>query len=111
MTINEAFEAYLEAVLLSRSENTVRTYRNALQAFSSCLVDEGLDLDQGSIEAANEDWIAIFAAYLKSYAPSTERLYLTAAAGWFEFLAAENLVPINHGIQPPSSIICIKDFN
>jgi site-specific recombinase XerD len=95
MTIKEAFEAYLEGVMLARSENTVRTYRNALQAFASCLAEEGLDLEQESVQAASEDWIAAFASFLKSYAPSTERLYLTAAAGWFEYLAAENIVPIN----------------
>ncbi len=95
MTIKEAFEAYLEGVMLARSENTVRTYRNALQAFENCLTEEGHDLEQGPVQEASEDWIAAFAAYLKPYAPSTERLYLTAAAGWFEFLAAENIAPIN----------------
>jgi site-specific recombinase XerD len=44
---------------------------------------------------ADENWIADFAAALKSYAPASERLYLTAVTGWYEYLAAENLASIN----------------
>ena len=32
---------------------------------------------------------------LASYSPASERLYLTALTGWYEYLAAENLVDIN----------------
>jgi integrase/recombinase XerC len=38
-----------------------------------------------------EDAIAWFAVALKDYAPATEQLYLTAAAGFYEYLAAERL--------------------
>jgi len=95
LKIAESFERYLDGVGLSRSANTARTYANALQSFSRCLTD--LDVDPELVEcvAASEDWIADFAAALKSYAPATERLYLTAAAGWYEYLAAENLAEIN----------------
>jgi len=95
MKVQDGINAYLKGVMLSRSENTVRTYRNAMQAFSICLTENDLDLDDVAIKQASEDWIAIFASYLKSYAPSTERLYLTAASGWFEYLAAEDLADIN----------------
>ena len=95
MSVQEVIGAYLNSVMLSRSENTVRTYRNAMQAFSICLTKDGKDLEAIGIEHASEDWIALFASYLKSYAPATERLYLTAATGWFEYLAAENLAEIN----------------
>ncbi|MDA1330750.1 MAG: tyrosine-type recombinase/integrase, partial [Chloroflexi bacterium] len=39
--------------------------------------------------------IALFATALKGNAPATEQLYLTATAGFFEFLAAEKLAEPN----------------
>jgi len=95
MKLDETFERYLDGVKLARSENTARTYANALRAFSACLQEADIDPAEVDCSRANEDWIAEFAGYLKSYAPSSERLYLTAATGWFEYLAAENLAEIN----------------
>jgi integrase/recombinase XerC len=95
MKLADSFQRYLDGVKLARSANTARTYANALQAFTLCL--EQMDLDPAKIDCAeaSEDWIADFAAYLKPYAPASERLYLTAATGWFEYLAAENLAAVN----------------
>jgi integrase/recombinase XerC len=42
-----------------------------------------------------EDAIAWFAADLKQYSPATERLYLTAAKGFYEYLVAERLTSSN----------------
>jgi len=47
------------------------------------------------VDQINEDFIAKFAGDLKSYSPNTEQLYLTAATGFYEYLAAENLSKIN----------------
>jgi site-specific recombinase XerD len=88
-------DAYLDSVLLARSPNTARTYRNALAVFSFTL--ERLEIDSYVVSAseADVDWIAAFADDLKSYAPASERLYLTAVTGWFEFLAAEQVADVN----------------
>ena len=43
----------------------------------------------------NEEAITWFATALKDSAPATERLYLTAVAGFYEYLAAEKLSEIN----------------
>jgi site-specific recombinase XerD len=85
----------LDAVRLSRSPNTARTYSNALSAFKRTLDDLGIDLETLPAQEISEDWIADLAGSLKSYAPSSERLYLTAVSGWYEYLAAENLAAIN----------------
>ncbi|MBN2555975.1 MAG: tyrosine-type recombinase/integrase [Anaerolineales bacterium] len=95
MNINATIEAYLETVALARSENTVRTYRNAMQAFRMMLTEQTLDPDTIPSIKADERWIADFAQYLRHYAASSESLYLTAANGWFEFLDAQNLANIN----------------
>ena len=91
MTIAEAIEAYLSTVNLSRSQNTARTYKNAMQAFASSLEAHGKPPTETPVEELPEDAVAWFAADLKQMAPATERLYLTAATGFYEYLAAEEL--------------------
>jgi site-specific recombinase XerD len=90
-SIQNAIQNFLESVALSRSENTARTYKNALNAFIKVLVDNELNPDKTQISDLTEDAVIWFAAYLKSYSPTTERLYLTAAAGFYEYIAAERL--------------------
>lgn len=95
ITITAAVEAYLDSVRLSRSANTVRTYGNALTAFLNALNEDGINVEAISINELNEDAMAVFATFLKDLSPTTERLYLTAAAGFYEYLAAEQLSSIN----------------
>ena len=94
-TIQQAMDDFLENITLARSENTARTYRNALMAFSIVLEDHNLPTGKTPVDALSEDAIAWLAAGLKPYAPSTERLYLTAAAGFCEYLVAERLASPN----------------
>jgi integrase len=91
LTISEAIARYVDTVKLSRSENTARTYGNAMNAFAAVLDEEGLNAEASSIGQLEEDAVVWFATALKSYAPATEQLYLTAAAGFYEFLAGERL--------------------
>jgi len=95
VTVDSTFKSYLESVALSRSENTARTYHNALRAFEGALIANDITPEETPIADVSEDWIADFAGFLKIYAPASERLYLTAAAGWYEYLAAEELTDIN----------------
>jgi len=95
ITIAGAIARYLDSVALNRSPNTARTYRNGMAAFIAALHTHKLDPDKSQITALPEDSIVWLAVGLKDSAPTTERLYLTAAAGFFEFLAGENLVSIN----------------
>jgi len=95
ITVESTFKTYLESVALSRSENTARTYQNALSAFAGALIANDITPEETPVADVSEDWIADFAGFLKIYAPASERLYLTAAAGWYEYLAAEELTDIN----------------
>jgi site-specific recombinase XerD len=95
LKIGEAIQLYLDNVNLARSENTARSYRNAMNAFASMLANKALPQDSTNIQRLSEDAIAWFAASLKDYAPATEQMYLTAAAGFFEFLAAERITEPN----------------
>ncbi len=95
ISILDTIEAYLESVSLSRSQNTARTYRNALSAFRATLANHGYPAPSTPINEISEDVIGWFAMDLKSYSPTTERLYLTAASGFLGYLVAERLADIN----------------
>jgi site-specific recombinase XerD len=94
-TIDAALDAYLNAIALSRSPNTARTYRQALRSFRLTLKRLGVEAEHQPALEAREDWVAAFASDLKKKSPATERLYLTATAGWYEFLAAEEIATPN----------------
>ncbi len=94
-TIAQASAAYLDLVKLSRSQNTARTYKNGIEIFLKVLQEKGLQTESDSIKDLPEDAIVWLADELKDRAPTTERLYLTAATGLYEYLAAENLREVN----------------
>jgi integrase/recombinase XerC len=94
-SILDTMNSYLEMIQLSRSEHTARTYRNALKSFRSTLADHGYPVNSTQISELTEDAVAWFAADLKAFSPATERLYLTSAKGYFEYLVAERLVDLN----------------
>jgi site-specific recombinase XerD len=54
-----------------------------------------LDPDQQPLGRLSEDAVAWFTTAMKDLSPSTERLRLTAVAGFYEFLAAEKLAEPN----------------
>jgi integrase/recombinase XerC len=95
LSILQSIEAYLDSVALARSPNTARTYTNALNAFLLVLDQLQIDPELSLAREVHVDWITNFADALKVYAPATERLYLTALAGWYEFLAAERHAELN----------------
>lgn len=95
ITIQESILQYLDSVKLARSQHTFSTYQNAMRSFINTLEKNNLEIDHTDIQQLTEDSIAWFAADLKEFAPTTERLYLTAATGYFSFLAAENLLSVN----------------
>ena len=86
---------YIDNVSLARSANTARTYKNALNAFLDALSDSNTDPQTQEISEISEDAVTWFARYLKHYSPTTERLYLTALNGFYEFIAAEKLAEPN----------------
>lgn len=95
VTIAAAVEQFLASVALSRSANTARTYRNALEVFLQTVAEKKVKPESTPVSQIREDAILWLAQSLKHLAPTTERLYLTAAAQFFEYLAAENLAEVN----------------
>ena len=94
-TILATIENYLDSVSLSRSENTARTYRNAMTMFMEILEINNLDPKSAHIDSLKEDAIVWMANALKDFSPATEQVYLTATVGLYEYIAGENLANIN----------------
>ncbi len=94
-TISQAISDYLAGVASARKEHTARTYANALRVFASVLTERWLDPDETPAEKLTEDAVAWLAAHLKSYSSATERLYITAVKGFYEYVAAERLADVN----------------
>jgi integrase/recombinase XerC len=94
-TISQAITVYLHSIRDARSANTARTYGTAMNAFSAFLNAQGPPTDQTEISGMPEDVVAQFATDLRDLSPATEQLYLTAVAGFFEYLVAERLAEIN----------------
>ncbi len=95
VTISTAMSKYLDSIKLARSPHTARTYANALNALREVLRQSNIDPNVGSVGKLKEDAISDLVKHLKHYAPATERLYMQAVAGFYEFLAAERLADIN----------------
>jgi len=94
-SISSVANDFLQSVGQARSVNTTRTYKTAMQTYLKMLRTRKIDPDKLEIANISEDSIVWMATYLKNHAPTTERLYLTAVARFFEYLAAENLAPVN----------------
>lgn len=94
-TIAQACRLYLDSVALSRSGNTARSYQNGLAAFQKTLEEHGIDVKIVTVNHLTEDAIAWLAVALKDSAPTTERLYLTATIGFYEYLAGEKITAVN----------------
>lgn len=95
LTIKEALDAYLNEVAFSRSPLTHRTYAQAIARFAAMLQERRVAPATTPVSALSEEWMAWFIEALRPYTVATERLYLTALAGFYEHVAAEGWAPIN----------------
>jgi integrase/recombinase XerC len=95
VSVEQAISDYLTSVSQSRSANTHRTYQNGLKIFLYVLKKHSLDPLTKNVREISEDSVIWFASELKQFSPATERLYLTAISGFFQFLAAEQLAAPN----------------
>jgi integrase/recombinase XerC len=93
--ITDVMAKYIDMKKLSRSEHTARAYKNALNVFNEVLVEKWLDPKITPIEKLTEDLISPLAGYLKVFAPATEKLYLQAVKGFYEYVDSERLADIN----------------
>jgi integrase/recombinase XerC len=94
-TIDFVITKYLDSIKLDRSEHTVRAYKNALNVFRSVLIKELKNPQTTSIEKLTEGDALPFVVCLNDFAPATEKLYLQAVKGLYEYVNAEGFADIN----------------
>lgn len=95
ITISQAVDDFLNITLMSRSENTARSYKNALNHFLQVLEENHSPPDKTPVNQINETAISWLLNALKAYSPATEQLYTIAATRFFQYLMAEELAEIN----------------
>lgn len=95
LTVHDALEQYLGTVGESRSPLTHRAYRQAADRFRETLERRGITPATTPISALSPDWLASYIDELHAYAVATERLYLTAVSGFYEYVAAERWADVN----------------
>ncbi len=95
MTIETALVQYGDSIGFSHSENTARTYTKAANVFRNALRKHGVDPSSTPAEELSEQAITWLIAYVNDLSPASERLYVQAAAGFYQFLAAEGLADVN----------------
>lgn len=87
-TISKYLDAWLQIRKESKSMHTYLASRNAVKAFLDAIGDIPLP-------TLTEDHYSQFLSALKIYNARTEQLYATLIFGWFEYLSAKEIKPIN----------------
>ena len=95
LSIDIVISEYCDRIAEARSKNTARTYKNGMNVFRRVLLVNKINPEKDSISELREDAVAWTIDYLRDNTATTERLYLTAITGFFEYISAENLAPIN----------------
>jgi integrase/recombinase XerC len=88
-TLANAADRYLQIVADSRSENTRRTYAQAVRRYLEVVRTEGSLPEVIEASDIRPSWMVNYLTALKRYAPATESLFVTAIMGFYEYLAAE----------------------
>ncbi len=95
ISLKHAINQYNRVISESRSQNTARSYSQAITKFIALLTESKIDTDTTTITSCSESWIIDFIDELRNYSPATEQLYLTAVVGFYEFLASEYELELN----------------
>lgn len=95
LSVEWALAQYQESLVAGRTKNTARTYTNAVHMFIQVLRSHGVDPNNAPVESLDEDALLWLQAHVRSYAPSTEKLYLHAIRGFYDFLAGADLANVN----------------
>jgi site-specific recombinase XerD len=101
-SIAQAIAAFLKSIGDDRSKATQKAYRQGMQIFTRVLAQEKVslasppDLLSADLFAAMSQWLREKKIQADGdYSIASIRLYLTALSNFFEFLAAEEIAPVN----------------
>jgi site-specific recombinase XerD len=97
MNLHDAVERYLQQIKRSKSDRTAAAYRQGLKAFAACLeeLEPPINFEQAEVSTLSPHWLETFLNRLHKQAVSTERLYTTAVAGFYRYVAAQEWASLN----------------
>lgn len=95
VTIDEALIAFVDTVKSARSAHTARAYANAARIFRETLLRNHIDPSTAPCRDLSEAAISWLIKQVKDQAPASERVYLQAIVGFYQYLAAEKLADVN----------------
>ena len=94
-TLTAAIEDYLQFMTLTRSANTVLTYRKALKEFKKLLVNVNGDPENSATTDITEDILPQFILHLNETSPATQQLYTGVVARFLKYLVGKELCNLN----------------
>lgn len=90
-----ALELYLEEIGKSRAGSTLNTYYYTIEKFKGTLARRGCPPDKTPLAEMTNEWIQWFLDDLRTLEPTTERSYLAAVIGFYEYVVAKNWLDLN----------------
>ncbi|RME78405.1 MAG: hypothetical protein D6784_02410 [Chloroflexi bacterium] len=94
-TVAAALELYLEEIGKSRAGSTLNTYYYTIEKFKTTLAGRGCPPDKTPLAEMTNEWIQWFLDDLRILEPTTERSYLAAVIGFYEYVVAKNWLDLN----------------
>jgi integrase/recombinase XerC len=94
-TVGEALELYLDEIGKSRASSTLSTYHYTIEKFKVTLTERDTPPATTPLAALSNDWVQWFLDDLRHLEPATERSYLAAVIGFYEYVVAKNWLGLN----------------
>jgi site-specific recombinase XerD len=94
-TVGEALELYLDEIGKSRASSTLSTYHYTIEKFKATLVERDVPPAATPLSAMSNEWVQWFLDDLRLLEPTTERSYLAAVIGFYEYVVAKNWLDLN----------------
>ncbi len=94
-TVALALDLYLDEIGKSRASGTLTTYHYTIEKFKTTLSQRNTPPATTPLSAMSNDWIQWFLDDLRTLEPTTERGYLAAVMGFYEYVVAKNWLELN----------------
>ncbi len=97
MTIQDAIDRYLQQIKRSKSAHTLAAYSRGLVAFAECMAGQkaAINFEITAVGDLSPLWVETFLDELRRQSVATERLYTTAVAGFYRYVAAQEWAGVN----------------
>lgn len=94
LSIQAVIDEYID-LRMAQNVNTANSYKSGLKKFADSLRANGIDPDSAPITSIDEQAMYLLLSYTKDLAPASERLYIDAVTGLFQYINAQEYKLIN----------------